>query len=96
MPYQDHEFFKGIRWDRDNDVFWAPELENELDTSRFDHGSRSVDLLNLASLTLNVEPTAKRVHRDGFEPDHNLFREFNFRRFWLVDRQVPGSGESRT
>eukprot|EP00730_Choanoeca_flexa_P014629 TRINITY_DN6464_c0_g1_i3.p1 TRINITY_DN6464_c0_g1~~TRINITY_DN6464_c0_g1_i3.p1 ORF type:complete len:695 (+),score=177.68 TRINITY_DN6464_c0_g1_i3:231-2315(+) len=84
----DHEFFKGIAWNRQNQVFWAPELSDELDTSRFDN-NRSVESLNLASLTLDAQPNAKRPHRDGFTPDRNLFREFNFRRFWSLERQQP-------
>ena len=81
LEIREHPFFEGIRWDRTNEPFFVPELAHDADTSHFESagplrappGGATVDM------SADSESAGEGTHRDAH---YNMFREFNFRRFW--------------
>jgi len=69
-----HPFFTGTVWDRTNPVPWTPKVGRE----NSGPGSRAGANESMA------EPSLKRMHVDAPVVNENVFREFNFRRFWAT------------
>lgn len=77
---REHAFFEGLRWDRTNEPFFVPELSDDTDTTHFESAR---PLAAAAGAEDDVSWPAALEEDDSLPDAHyNMFREFNFRRFW--------------
>lgn len=73
LEIREHPFFEGIHWDRTNEPFFVPDLADDADTRNFESAGPAREM-----------PAGPAAPSEAPQIDahYNMFREFNFRRFW--------------